>query len=182
MVFVNTPVIFTDTSTGNVSVSWDFGDVTPKENGSPISHTFSLAGTYRVTATITSPTGEIISCYRDIDVTSPTTGALDISSSPLGAKIFINGSDQGKVTRSIIQNIPVGSHSLKLTLPGYQDYTIACTINAGLITVLKPTLILAKSNTAAVVGVVAAVGITAVAAYLLTKRDINNPYTIGVSG
>ena len=71
MVFVNTPVIFTDTSTGNISSSWDFGDGTPVETGSPVSHTFSVAGTYRVTETIASSTGEIISCYQDIDVTSP---------------------------------------------------------------------------------------------------------------
>ena len=104
MVFVNTPVIFTDTSTGNISSSWDFGDGTPVETGSPVSHTFSVAGTYRVTETIASSTGEIISCYQDIDVTSPIS---------------------------------------------------------------------AKSNAAAIVGVVAAVGITVVAAYILTKKDIN---------
>lgn len=239
MVVVNTPVIFTDISTGNVSISWDFGDGTPVETGSPVSHTFSVAGTYRVTETIASSAGEIISCFQDIvvtpsiactisycpstvvqgdtiyipvpgwsggvapflvqtlkdgveygnpismpgpiianmiiptdsswtvgdhlvsfritdsssppiscttaactiNVTSPTTGTLDVSSYPLGAEIFIDNTDQGKVTRSIIQNIPVGSHSLKLTLVGYQAYTTTFTITVGGTTTLNPTLI-----------------------------------------
>lgn len=140
MVVVNIPVTFTDSSTGNISTSWDFGDGTPLVTGSSVSHTFSVAGTFRVKDTIISTTGETISCFQDIIVTSPTTGALDISSAPLGAEIFIDNTDQGKVTRSIITNIPVGSHSLKLTLVGYQDYTTTFTITGGVTTTLNPTL------------------------------------------
>jgi hypothetical protein len=70
-----------------------------------------------------------------------TTGILDISSIPLGAEITIDNQDQSKVTRSVIQNIPTGSHSLKLTLAGYRDYTTTFTISASRTTTLTPTLI-----------------------------------------
>jgi hypothetical protein len=74
-------------------------------------------------------------------VPSPiTTGILDVSSIPLGAGIFIDDQDQSKVTRSVIQNIPAGSHSLKLTLSGYQDYTTTFIISAGGTIILNPTL------------------------------------------
>jgi PKD repeat protein len=142
MVVVNIPVIFTDTSQGNISSSWDFGDGTPIVTGSPVSHTFSVAGTYRVIDTITSSTGETKTCFKDVIITPPvsTTGTLDVSSDPLGAEITIDNQDQSKVTRSIIQNIPIGSHDLKLTLAGYQDYTTTFIISAGVTTTLNPTL------------------------------------------
>jgi PKD repeat protein len=108
MVVAGIPIDFTDGSIGAASVSWDFGDGTPPVTGSPVSHTYAEAGTYRVTDTITSSTGEIKTCFQDIVVTAPTTGTLDISSDPLGAEIFINGQDQGKVTQAIIQNISSG--------------------------------------------------------------------------
>lgn len=140
MVVAGIPINFTDTSTGRVSVSWDFGDGTPSVTGSPVSHTYATAGTYRVTDTIKSSTGSTITCFQDIVVTAPTTGTLDVSSVPLGAEIFIDGTDQSKVTRSVIQNIPVGSHTLKLTLSNYLDYTTTFTITGGATTTLNPTL------------------------------------------
>jgi PKD repeat protein len=175
MVVVNIPVLFTDTSTGNISASWDFGDGTPPITGSSVSHTFSSAGTFRVTATITSSTGETKTCFQDIVVTSTATGTLDLSSIPPGAEIIIDNTDQGKVTPHIIQNIPVGSHSLKLTLTGYQDYNITFTINSGLITVLKPTLTSISppsSNAGVIVGAVAVVGAAAVIAYFVTQTAV----------
>jgi hypothetical protein len=59
------------------------------------------------------------------------TGNLDISSNPLGAEIFIDGMDKGKVTKSIIPNITAGNHSLTLKLAGYQDYNTTFNISAG---------------------------------------------------
>jgi PKD repeat protein len=182
MVVVNTPVIFTDTSQGNISSSWDFGHGTPIETGSPISHTFPVAGTYRVIDTITSSTGETKTCFKDVVVTPIATGTLDLSSIPPGAEIFIGGADQGKVTPQIIQTIPTGTHSLKLTLSGYQDFNTTFIINDGLVTVLKTTLIsISASNAGIIVGFIAAVGITAATAYFLTKKD-EGPYGLGASG
>ncbi len=174
MVIVNIPITFTDTSTGNISSSWDFGDGTPIVTGSPVSHTFSVAGTYRVTETITSPISETKTCFQDIVVTPTATGTLDLSSSPPGAEITIDSTDQGKVTPQFIKNIPVGTHSLKLTLSGYQDYNITFTINAGLVTVLKPTLTLISppSSAGVIVGAVATVSVAAVIAYFLTNEAI----------
>jgi PKD repeat protein len=140
MVIARRPVLFTDTSTGNISSSWDFGDGTVPVNGSTASHTYATAGTFRANHTVTSSTGATLTCSQDIVVTDPTTGILNISSIPPGAKIIIDNQDQGKVTPQIIQSIPAGTHSLKLTLSGYLDYTTTFPINPGLLTALNPTL------------------------------------------
>ncbi len=140
MVVALIPVTFTDTSTGNVSSSWNFGDGTPNVTGKSVSHTYNTAGTYRVTLTITSQTGSSMNCFKDVVVTAPTTGTLNISSTPAGAEIFIDNQDQGKVTPQVIKNIPAGSHQLRLTLSGYEPYSTAFTITAGATTTLNPTL------------------------------------------
>jgi hypothetical protein len=71
----------------------------------------------------------------------PPTGTLDISSVPGSAEIFIDDVDQNKLTESVIQNIPAGDHTLKLTLAGYQDYSTTFTITSGQTTILTITLI-----------------------------------------
>lgn len=50
-------------------------------------------------------------------------GSALFSSTPLGAEIFIDGVDQNNVTPKTITGIPAGSHAVKLTLSGYNDWT-----------------------------------------------------------
>lgn len=51
-------VTFTNTSTGGVTYTWDFGDGTPTFTGTtPPAHTYSVNGTYDVTLTMTTSTG-----------------------------------------------------------------------------------------------------------------------------
>lgn len=141
MVVALIPITFTDTSTWSISSEWNFGDGTPAVKGKSVSHTYNTAGTYRVTLRIISSIGKSISCFQDLVVTPPTTGTLNISSVPLGAKIFIDNIDQAKVTPHVIKNIPSGTHQLRLTLTGYDDYVTAFTITGGATTTLNPTLI-----------------------------------------
>ncbi len=68
MVVALIPVTFNDTSIGNVSSTWNFGDGTPQVTGKSVSHTYNTSGTYRVTLTITSSTDQTSSCFKDIQV------------------------------------------------------------------------------------------------------------------
>lgn len=73
-------------------------------------------------------------------------GDLDISSTPSGAEIFIDGGDTGFAAPNIISLIP-GNHDIKLTYPNYNDYTTAVTIISNQITTISPTLILSPGIT-----------------------------------
>jgi len=51
--------------------------------------------------------------------TIPATGSINITTNPLGAKIFFNGTDTGHTTPYILTNVPMGSYIITLTLSGY---------------------------------------------------------------
>ena len=69
-----------------------------------------------------------------------TTGTLSVSSSPSGAAVYVDNIYYG-VTSTTIGNLVPGSHSVRLTKAGYQDWTGTVTISAGSTTYLNPTLV-----------------------------------------
>ncbi len=65
---------------------------------------------------------------------SPTSGDLDISSSPSGASVYLNGGYQGETRTSgplYLTGLSPGSYTLLLKKTGYLDYTTAVQIEAG---------------------------------------------------
>ncbi len=50
-------------------------------------------------------------------------GSLSINSNPIGAKLFIDNIDTGRITPVINYQINPSGHVIKLTKTGYQDYT-----------------------------------------------------------
>jgi len=78
-------------------------------------------------------------------------GAISVSSSPTGAKVYLDGSDTGQTTNCTLSNISSGNHTIKLTKEGYQDYqqsvavsggqtaTVTATLSQHSITVTSPT-------------------------------------------
>jgi hypothetical protein len=65
--------------------------------------------------------------------TSPPAGSggsLSVTTQPAGAEVYIDGSIQG-ITPVILHELPPGTHTLVLKLPGYRDETVPLTITAG---------------------------------------------------
>jgi len=58
------------------------------------------------------------------------TGAISVSSTPSGANIYLDGSYKG-TTPKTISGVSVGSHTIKITKSGYEDYTKQVTVIAG---------------------------------------------------
>ena len=81
-----------------------------------------------------------------------TTGTLSVSSSPSGAAVYVDGSYRG-VTSTSVGNLVPGSHSVRLTKAGYQDWNGAVSISAGLTTYLNPTLTVDQQPTYATVSI-----------------------------
>ncbi|MFH0775640.1 MAG: PEGA domain-containing protein [bacterium] len=69
-------------------------------------------------------------------------GSLTITSTPAGAKIFLNSTDTGSVTTRTFTNISTGSHTIKLTLSGYQDWYGTVAVIVGSTTYVYATLTL----------------------------------------
>jgi len=67
-------------------------------------------------------------------VSSPTTGDLDVSSTPSGASVYLNGDYQGETRSSgplYITSLVPGTYTVILKKSGYQDYTTTAKIVAG---------------------------------------------------
>jgi hypothetical protein len=77
----------------------------------------------------------IISCEdttTDPGGSTPTTGNLAVVSTPVGAQIWVDGTNTGKVTPDTVKNLSAGTHSLTLKLDGYKDSVqTGITITAG---------------------------------------------------
>jgi tetratricopeptide (TPR) repeat protein len=62
---------------------------------------------------------------------SDDTGSIQVSSTPQGAKIFLDGTDTMKVTNSTLDSVPAGSHIVRISLDDYEDYEETVTVTAG---------------------------------------------------
>lgn len=65
-----------------------------------------------------------------VTLTPVTTGSVQVSSVPAGANVLINGSPVG-ITPVTIPDLPAGQVEMRLTLPGYQDWTAVTSIILG---------------------------------------------------
>lgn len=72
--------------------------------------------------------------------TTPTVGSISVSSSPSGARIWLDGTDSGKTTPVTLTEVTTGSHTIKLTISGYQDYTTTVSVTSGQTTSVSGTL------------------------------------------
>jgi len=89
-----------------------------------------------------------ISCSTDDNVygqsaeftISANVGKIQVNSTPTGADIWLDNLNTGYITNHLLQNVPVGSHSVKLIKERYQDWegsvsvskNVTSTINAPL--------------------------------------------------
>ncbi|NQE46538.1 hypothetical protein C5S31_11005 [ANME-1 cluster archaeon GoMg2] len=63
--------------------------------------------------------------------TPPTTGAISIASSPSGAAIELDGASTSYTTNVTIPDVSPGTHTIKLILNGYQDWSTNLSVTAG---------------------------------------------------
>ena len=86
-----------------------------------------LAGYYDWKTTVSVASG--VTRYVDarmVAIPSETTGRIDVASSPTGADVYLDGIHQGKTTSTgpfTISNVRVGTHTVRVAMSGYHDYT-----------------------------------------------------------
>ncbi len=72
---------------------------------------------------------------------SSQTGSMNVSSSPSGARIFIDGADTGKTTPATVTSVAAGTHSVTLKLSGYTDYVTSVPVTSGQTTTVSGALL-----------------------------------------
>lgn len=106
---------------GNV----DTHEITPKtfcgyDIGSSLTYYLYLKN-YRVeTETITFASDKGILVDKTLTY---ETGSIQFNVAPNGAMIIIDGTDTGKVTPDMVDNVPIGYHSYEIRLDGYYSLT-----------------------------------------------------------
>ena len=105
-------------------------------------HTFTLklAGYNDLTGPVTVMGGSTVEVYAVLTPSTPGAGSLYINSTPVNADVILDGQPQNIKTPATITNLTAGSHEVKLTRTGYEDFTTTVTITAGTTTYLSATM------------------------------------------
>lgn len=72
---------------------------------------------------------------------SEDTGSIQVSSTPQGAKIYLDGTDTMKVTNSTLDSVEAGSHIVRISLDDYAFYEETVTVTAGETAIVNAQLI-----------------------------------------
>ncbi len=72
-------------------------------------------------------------------------GSLDITSSPWGADVYVDGLYEGR-TPVTVNNLPAGTHEIILSKDGYEDYKQNVTVKADQSVTFKRTLTVPKPD------------------------------------
>jgi len=70
----------------------------------------------------------------------PTTGSIQVNSTPTGARIYLNGTDTGNTTNTTLTDVSPGNHTIKLVKEGYEDYEESISVTAGQTTTVNANL------------------------------------------
>ena len=109
-----------DTKKGTRSWTGSLGSGTYKIECKQTSHETSMT-TQEITPNMS---GQTITLPKP----TPIYGSLNVESTPLMAKIYIDGKEMG-ATPKFIPEVLIGQHNLRLSMDGYNDYTEAININ-----------------------------------------------------
>lgn len=98
------------------------------QNISPGKHDIVVVySNQKATQTIQLVAGELKQVKLIIPIT--TENQIDVSSSPSGASIWLDGKDTGFKTPKIIDKISKGVHEVKLVLPGFENFEIQVNVS-----------------------------------------------------
>ncbi len=118
---------------------WDFGDGNTSTLPD-LNYIYTIPGIYNITHTAYNICGTCVGGATHTVEILQAPGHLDTTSIPPGAKIFLDNVDTGLITPSIVPNLSPGTHTIKFTLAGYQDWTGTIGIVSQQTTTLNTTL------------------------------------------
>lgn len=90
----------------------------------------SLTGYNPASSAITVIAGEMAAADFQL-VLVPQTGSIAVTSTPIGAGISLDGADTGEVTPFSLDNVPAGTHTIDVSLPGYTPGSQSVSVTTG---------------------------------------------------
>ncbi|HOF97259.1 MAG TPA: DUF3344 domain-containing protein, partial [Methanoculleus sp.] len=90
--------------------------------------TVKLAGYIDASRTVTVTDNETITI--NFLLTEPA-GSIVVTSAPDGARIFLDGTDTGEVTNTTLENVPVGTPTVRVERDGYLEAEETVTVTSG---------------------------------------------------
>jgi len=83
----------------------------------------------------------------DSDTWAPAVGNLNVTSSPAGAMVYLNGVDTGRVANASFVDVPEGEYAVRLELPGYDPLErTGIRVQSGHVTTRHFNMTLAKGS------------------------------------
>ena len=148
---VNVQTITVTESTGNITINCNPTGATVYLDGvnkgaaatlsgvSPGTHQIKLtkSGYQDWTGTVTVVAGQTVS-VNAVLTSIPTTGNITINVNPSGATVYLDGVNKGVVTA--LSGVGPGTHQVRLTKSGYNDWTGTVTVVAGQTAVVNAAL------------------------------------------
>jgi hypothetical protein len=87
--------------------------------------TVTLAGYSPASSSVTVAAGQTATVHFDM---VPVPGCINVTSAPAGAEIYLDGTATGVVTNGTLTNVPVGNHTVTVTLSGYNSASSQVTV------------------------------------------------------
>jgi hypothetical protein len=87
-----------------------------------------------------------IKCGLDFEIVSDKVGSIEITSSPSGAKIYLDSTYEG-ITPSTLDDVSLGSHKIVISKTGYEEWSRLVTIKAGITITVDADLIEIQTTT-----------------------------------
>ncbi len=164
-------------STGGCTSSNTVDNLSPGNH----SYTLKLTGYEDKTGTFLITAGTTI--IVDVGTLTPITGVgtLEITSNPVGARVYIDNVDKERVTPATIINIPAGSHAWKLALSGYENKTGTFSITTGLTTTINAGNLTPVTPVTAGGGTILIAAVALLAAVMLMRRKPPSPIPLPLS-
>jgi len=93
---------------------------------------------YKTTVTVVA--GQTATISATLVPVTPTTGSINITSSPSGATVLLDNANKGS-TPVTLSDIAPGNHTVLLKKTGYNDYKTTVTVVAGQTATISATLV-----------------------------------------
>ncbi len=109
-----------------------------------------LSGYYDWATTVSVTSGVTRYVNAQLTALPSSTGSIAVDSNPAGASVYLDGKLQGATSSTgtyTIQNVAVGSHTVAVTMSGYQDYMTTITVASGTTSYVSASLQIAPTTT-----------------------------------